>query len=50
MAECESFGVVFKEPQPTMLISVISGAINTKAPAVQNGTTENKGEAFLIAG
>jgi len=51
-AECASppFNLKFKETQPVMLISVISGAISAKAPAVQNGTTENKGEKFLVAG
>jgi len=51
-AECEAppFNVKFKETQPVMLISVISGALSAKAPAVQNGTTENKGEDLLVVG
>jgi hypothetical protein len=35
-------------PQPISLISVVKGAINAKAPAVQNGVTINKGESMLI--
>jgi hypothetical protein len=48
VAECE----VFIGPAPaapaTSLISTVSGAQNATAPAVQNGTSESTGEAFLI--
>jgi len=37
-----------KETPPTFLLSVISGAKKAEAPGVQNGESENKGEAFLI--
>jgi len=47
-AECEL--VIGPEPPaPINLTSVITGAQNAVAPGVQNGTTVDKGEAFLIA-
>jgi len=52
-AEGACFGKLGPYPgfpaKPITLISVVSGAINAKAPAVQNGVTENKGEAFMIS-
>lgn len=51
-AEAICFGKLGPWPgypaKPISLISVVEGAINAKAPSVQNGVTEEKGEAFLI--
>jgi hypothetical protein len=49
-AEGTCFGEIGGPPAsaPTTLISVVTGAIEAKAPAVQNGVTINKGEAMLI--
>ena len=49
-AEGACFGALGGPPAgaPTSLISVVTGAINAKAPASQNGVTVNKGEAMLI--
>jgi hypothetical protein len=53
-SQAEAEGICFGKigpppaPQPISLISVVKGAINAKAPAVQNGVTINKGESMLI--
>jgi len=47
-AECIGFIGGPPAPAPTSLISVVSGAQNAKAPAVQNGETAQKGESMLI--
>jgi len=47
-AECEL--VIGPEPPaPINLASVLTGADNATAPGVQNGTSNVKGEAFLVA-
>jgi len=49
-AEAACKGALGAEPaKPISLVSVISGAKTATAPAVQNGETESKGEAFLIS-
>ncbi len=48
VAECEVFIGPAPAPPAVSLISTVSGAQNATAPAVQNGTSEATGEAFLI--
>jgi len=47
-AACEAVIGGAPAPPPVSLISTVSGLDNATAPAVQNGTSEAKGEAFLI--